>query len=120
MRNFIFFCALLAAFYGRAENPCKKDIETLCKGIEPGGGAIIKCLKENDSKISNECKAHQQQMKGALKEVQQACHDDIEKFCKGIEPGKGRVRKCMRDHKEELSQKCKEEMKDLREKAKSK
>lgn len=40
-----------------------------------------------------------------------ACKADLEKFCKDIEKGKGRVGKCLADHKSELSQECSEHMK---------
>ena len=36
---------------------CKSDIETLCAGIQPGGGRIGECLKANKEKLSAGCKA---------------------------------------------------------------
>lgn len=29
-----------------AENPCMKDMETLCAGVEPGEGRLHKCMME--------------------------------------------------------------------------
>ena len=34
---------------------CMSDIERLCKGIEPGGGRIVKCLKANKKEMSVGC-----------------------------------------------------------------
>jgi hypothetical protein len=34
---------------------CKPDVERLCKGIQPGGGKIIQCLKKQEKQISVGC-----------------------------------------------------------------
>lgn len=36
------------------------------------------------------------------------CKADAEKFCKGIEPGEGRILKCLNQHEAELSPACRE------------
>ena len=36
-----------------------------------------------------------------------ACQDDIEKYCEGIQVGKGRIEKCLKAHRDKLSPKCK-------------
>ncbi|WP_413570418.1 cysteine rich repeat-containing protein [Bdellovibrio sp. HCB117] len=100
---------------------CAKDRETLCAGVEAGGGKIAKCMKENQDKLSSECKAHMEKAKEAMKDMKEACHDDVEKFCGDVKPGKGRIMKCMKEHKEELSAACKEEIasaKEMRKKRK--
>ena len=38
--------------------PCAEDIQTLCPGIQPGGGKLSGCLKENASQLSRGCKIH--------------------------------------------------------------
>ena len=35
---------------------CKADVETLCPGIQPGGGRIIACLQQNAAQVSAACK----------------------------------------------------------------
>jgi Golgi apparatus protein 1 len=37
------------------------------------------------------------------------CQGDREKFCKGIEPGKG-LRECMKSHEAELGKECREQI----------
>ncbi len=97
-------------FQAHAENPCEQDMTTLCGSVEPGEGRMMKCMSENKDKLSPACKAHRDKMKAAMKEVKEACHDDFEKFCSEVKPGKGRVMKCMKEHKDEVSQGCKDEM----------
>lgn len=35
---------------------CKDDIHKFCMDVKPGEGKIIKCLRENESQITQECK----------------------------------------------------------------
>lgn len=114
--NRLFIIVSLALWMGSpvgaqvGSGPCAKDRGALCAGIDSGDGKIFKCLQDNKDKLSAECKAHQEKMKEHYKEIKEACSDDVEKFCGEIKPGKGRIMKCMRQHKEELSSACKAEM----------
>jgi len=47
-------------------------------------------------------------------EVRAACEADIQKLCAGVQPGGGRIRACMRQHKDELSDGCKQAIAKLR------
>lgn len=96
------------------KGPCREDVKKLCAGIEPGGGAILKCMKEHEGQVSAGCKAHLEQKKGELKEkfgqAREACKEDKEKFCKDVKPGGGAIIKCMKSHEAELSAGCKATM----------
>ena len=35
---------------------CKADVEKLCFGVQPGGGRIADCLKQNQAQVSAACK----------------------------------------------------------------
>jgi hypothetical protein len=39
-----------------ARAACATDIQTLCSGVQPGGGRILACLKEHKDKVSDGCK----------------------------------------------------------------
>ena len=41
-----------------------------------------------------------------------SCAEDIAKFCKDVQPGGGRLAKCMREHEEELSAACKRQIRE--------
>jgi Cysteine rich repeat len=34
---------------------CMSDLKRLCKGIEPGGGRLIHCLKDHEKELSVGC-----------------------------------------------------------------
>jgi len=46
-----------------------------------------------------------------------ACKTDYEKFCKDVQPGQGRIVNCMRQHENELSAACRDEIARGREEA---
>lgn len=105
---------------GHHEGPCMKDAETLCPNVEKGHGAKVKCLKENESKLSKECSAHMAEAKEAMKDIAEACHGDMENFCHDVKKGGGRVMKCMKSHKDQLSAGCKAEIEAKKEARKKK
>lgn len=51
---------------------------------------------------------------GELAKVREACRADVERLCKDIKPGGGRVHECLRTHHDELSDGCKGAIKEAR------
>jgi hypothetical protein len=43
---------------------CKADIERLCKGVPPGDGRLMACLKAHSKQMSVGCAQALQKMKG--------------------------------------------------------
>jgi hypothetical protein len=102
--------ALALSFAGAAaakEGPCKDDVQKFCKDVKPGGGRIVKCLKEHEADLSDSCKAAQSKAKEKVSEAKESCNDDVQKYCKGVQPGQGRIVKCLADNKDKLSGSCK-------------
>jgi hypothetical protein len=113
---------VLAGLAGRASaqsqgRPCQPDIEKLCKGVQTGGGRIRECLKSHASELSPNCKKMYDSKKGIFSEdtpahanrrqaMLEACKPELEKFCKGIQPGGGRLKVCLEQHRSELSDAC--------------
>ena len=94
----------------QAARPCRDDAARLCKDVQPGEGRVARCLKEHASELSPACKENIGRMKAEIREVAEACKDDAAKVCKGVEPGKGRILRCLKQHEGELSPACKEHM----------
>jgi hypothetical protein len=115
--------ALTATGAGAADapkgRPCQPDIQKLCKDVKLGAGRIRDCLKEHAAQLSPGCKQMMDTNQGIFGEakpgsprhraqgVLEACKDDLDKHCKGIEPGGGRLQVCLDQHKSELSDSCK-------------
>jgi hypothetical protein len=47
--------------------------------------------------------------------VREACRPDVERLCKDVKPGDGRIRECLKAHAPELSDGCKAAIKEARE-----
>jgi hypothetical protein len=45
------------------------------------------------------------------------CAADAKKLCAGVEPGRGRIMKCLKDHEAEVSLACRSDMKAAKERA---
>ena len=112
------------------KNACTDDIAKFCKNVKPGPGAIMECLEEHESELSDACKEYEAKMGGTRVErkeqirdrirFRQACKADVIKFCKDIDPVPGGIEKCLNEHKNELSTSCSESMKALKQEKKKK
>ena len=117
---------LLAAGAARAQEaprPCEAEIEKFCKDVKPGEGRIVECLKAHAAELSAGCKTKDKGLKaalaakgkgeagkaaaGAAPAVPDNCKTDLERFCKDVKPGEGRIIKCLKEHEAELSMVCK-------------
>ncbi len=87
---------------------CAGDVEKLCKDVQPGGGAIMKCLKEHEGELAAACKEHLAGMEERRNKARGACREDVERFCKDVQPRGGGIVKCLREHETELSSGCRE------------
>ena len=85
--------------------------------MKPGEGRIIACLKEHEAELSAPCKAAGEEKRAAKKEMKEACKADTDALCKDIKPGDGRLIKCLKENEAKLSEKCKAEMAERKEKA---
>ncbi len=91
---------------------CREDMTKFCKDIQPGEGRMLECMKKHEGELSAECKSmmasKKEHMKRRMHSAHEACQADVEKFCKDVAPGKGRIMECLKSHESELSAACKE------------
>jgi hypothetical protein len=89
---------------------CRAEIKQLCQGVEPGGGRIRKCMKENEGNLSPGCRQqieeHRGRAKQRVQEMKAACEGDVKRFCPNMEPGSGLIGGCLKEHSKELSEGC--------------
>lgn len=108
----------MKARFKAAQEACVADVKKHCSGVEPGGGRIIQCLQENEDKLSAECKEVQAKVKQRgekLAELRDACAEDVKALCaNAVSQGPGKVRRCLRDNRDKVSQACRETFKTWR------
>ncbi len=97
-----------SAFAQNAQQACAPDIRTYCAGVQQGEGRIAKCLRANEQKLSPACRQGMAQMAAMMKEVVQACEDDLHRYCAGAAPGT--AKECLRANFRQLSGGCKREL----------
>ena len=54
----------------------------------------------------------------AERENPRACHADLQKFCKGVQPGGGRIAACLKQHEPDLSAGCRQRIAEAKEEGK--
>ncbi len=96
---------------------CKADVEKNCQGIEPGQGRVMGCLRKNEANLSAACKEQMAQMherhekmRGRMRGAVEACKGDAQQYCADVQPGGGRVMKCLKANEAKLSDGCKAAM----------
>jgi hypothetical protein len=91
--------------------PCAEDARRLCPKAKPGSGELRDCMKKHESELSAACRENIAKGKAKVQEAKDACAADVEKFCKGVKPGEGRVVGCLRKNEAQLSEACRATLK---------
>lgn len=106
---------------GPGVGPCGPEVQKFCKGVQPGQGRIRECLKGHTGDLSDACKQHvetgqwpgqggpgaRQGGPGARGGFFAVCKADLEKYCKDVKQGEGRLLNCLRAHESEVTPGCK-------------
>lgn len=102
-------CVLLGGV-GAAASPkapaCGAEIQRFCGHIETGQGKLHRCLDEHRAQLSPTCASKLKQLEARRQAVRQLCAADAGKHCGHLQPGQGRVVRCLREHGAELSPAC--------------
>ncbi len=102
-------CAVVlipAALAQEEHGACRADVQKFCKDVQPGGGRIGRCLKQNEAALSRDCRDRMDEGRRKMEDVAEACRADAKQFCGDIAPGHGRVMRCLSDNRDRLSAPC--------------
>ena len=99
---------------------CQKELDSFCKGVTPGEGRVLACMYAFQDKLSSRCEyalydasAQLQHAVATLTYVANECSDDLKKHCANVEAGGGRLAACLKKNEKDVSQRCKDAMKDV-------
>ena len=99
----------------KLETACRTELETYCLKVVPGNKRGLACIYAHSDKLSHPCEMALYEAAGELQNAMtnleafaRSCHEDMEKFCSSVEPGKGRILACLADNHQEVSERCNE------------
>jgi len=94
------------------EMPCTQEIRTFCPDVQPGGGRIMMCLKENESKLSPACMQRMHDLVDYMSGPMGACRDDWVAYCYHPRASTERqgIMECLQANQMQLSTDCKKAM----------
>lgn len=99
---------------------CSVELETFCKDVTPGKGRILACLYAYSDKLSAQCAEVVRDtyddlrlISAAASHVNSECGEDLDKFCKDVVPGEGRILNCLEKNESHLSPKCRTALKEV-------
>ncbi len=88
---------------------CRADLATLCVDAAKGGDRI-RCLRQNETKLSPECsttlKVLRQARAGAARTARQACRPDTQALCATAENSRRGMLGCLRQNESRVSLAC--------------
>ena len=100
---------MLVMVSGAFAQPCEDDIAKFCRDVKPGYGRLADCMDKHKIELSDKCRTRFEDIKQEFKEAYKTCEGDIMMFCSSIEPGEGRIMKCLKENKSHLmSDECKD------------
>jgi len=99
---------------------CKVELESYCSQVTPGQGRVLACLYAHGDKISGRCEyalydaaARLERAVAALSYVVNECRGDLEQHCAGVKAGKGRLLACLKKNDTQVTDRCKQAIKDV-------
>jgi len=101
---------LLAASDESAGQACRAEIQKLCGSATPGDGQRRACIDQHRAEFSPGCQQQMAEHKERAQKKAEACRADVEQYCKSIEPGGGRVVRCLKENEAKLSLPCRDSL----------
>ncbi len=92
---------------------CDQDIREHCPGLGKKSGKIFMCLAAYEDQLTPQCKQGVlearlaiQTGRAAIEYSVSACEADADSFCLDVQPGEGRMLKCLKANEASLSEAC--------------
>jgi len=98
---------------GQLGTTCGGDIGKYCKGVNLGGGRLVRCLQQKGEAVSSRCRASMVALGTLLTTREQAraavprvCDADIRRVCAGVQAGDGNLMECFYKARQNISGPC--------------
>jgi hypothetical protein len=112
---FLLTCTVLSVpSEAQIAGPCAETVTKYCKDVTPGGGRIMKCLKDHRDDQSIACRDWLEGQSRSLKELNTACTMEIAQLCSFNDPDGIRIYKCLEDNYVALKSNCREKLREIK------
>ena len=98
---------------------CDADVKQYCPGLDPSSQNAFMCMMAYEDKLSKTCKRGILEAAMAIKMGTaaidysvRACEVDADKYCLDVQPGEGRLVRCIKKHESSVSKACIAALKD--------
>ncbi len=98
---------------------CRPEVETWCSQVAPGEGRLLACFYAHEDKLSDRCgfalyraAATLQEHVAKLGHAANACAADLTRHCADVAPGEGRLLACLDTSGSDVSDACKQALRD--------
>ena len=105
------------AAVAKVKKTCAADIKSYCPKVNAGEGRMAFCMMAHEDQISDQCFNAIFDTADAIEltvsniwRAAEACDADIDKMCRKVEPGEGRIAQCLIDNKAKLVSACRAEV----------
>jgi cysteine rich repeat protein len=106
-----FLGLLISGVVHAAEIPCSEEIRTLCADVQPGGGRILQCLKDNAPKLSPACAQRADELREMVAGPMGVCRDDWVRYCYHSRGSKdATMLQCLQANQANMSPDCQKAM----------
>jgi len=102
-----------AVLPARADDPCAAETLALCNKAV-GTNAVLGCLRSNQEKLSPACQTSVADYTALAQQYGEDCQADAQKLCANVQPGQGRLARCLVDNLSFVSQSCQEAINKVR------
>src|SRR5262247_1535849 len=100
---------------GQLGTTCGGDIGKYCKGVNLGGGRLVRCLQQKGEAVSSGCRASMVALGTLLTTREQAraavprvCDADIRRVCAGVQAGDGNLMECFYKARQNITPQCRQ------------
>jgi hypothetical protein len=99
-----------AAPVAPAGQACRAEFQKLCGHSKRGDGQVRQCIDQHRAEFSPACQQQMAEHQERARQKAEACRIDVEQFCKGMEPGGGRIKRCLKENETKLSPTCRDSL----------